>query len=80
MQSTLAELGSMFQRFGSLVAEQGELIDRIDANADVTIGNIEEAHSQIHKYQKYIKGNRSLIIKTFGVLFFVIIIWGTVGR
>ena len=57
---------------------QGELIDRIDANADVTLGNIDEAHTQIQKYQRFIKGNRGLMIKTFGVLFFIIIIYGTI--
>ena len=77
MQSTLAELGSMFQRFGSLVAEQGELLDRLDANTDASVANVEEAHGQILKFQKTVKGNRGLILKTFGVLFFLIIVYGT---
>ena len=34
MKSTLAELGGMFQRFTSVVAEQGETIERIDANTE----------------------------------------------
>ena len=34
MRSTLAELGGMFQRFTSVVAEQGETIERIDANTE----------------------------------------------
>ena len=80
MQKTLAELGTMFQRFGSLVAEQGELIDRIDANTDVSLDNVEDAHKQLQLYQRTIRGNRGLIIKTFGVLFFLVIVYGTVSR
>ena len=34
MKSTLAELGGMFQRFTAVVAEQGETIERIDANTE----------------------------------------------
>ena len=80
MQSTLAELGSMFQRFGAVVAEQGELIDRIDANVEASVGHIGEAHEQILKYQKTMKGNRGLILKIFGILFFIIVIYGTMFR
>ena len=80
MQTTLAELGSMFQRFGAVVAEQGELIDRIDANTDQSLDYIEDAHTQILSYQRHIKGNRGLILKTFGVLFFIVIVYGTLSR
>jgi syntaxin 5 len=80
MQSTLAELGGLFQRFGALVSQQGEMIERIDANVEVAAGNIGEAHSNIQKYQRSMKGNRGLIIKTFAVLFFIIIIYSTVAR
>jgi syntaxin 5 len=80
MQSTLAELGTMFQRFGAVVAEQGELISRIDNNVEASVGHIGEAHSQILKYQKNMKGNRGFIIKVFGVLFFIIVIYGTLFR
>ena len=33
----------------AVVAEQGELIDRIDSNAEASLGHIGEAHSQILK-------------------------------
>ena len=68
------------QRFGAVVAEQGELISRIDNNVEASVGHIGEAHSQILKYQKNMKGNRGFIIKVFGVLFFIIVIYGTLFR
>jgi len=63
-----------------LVAQQGELIERIDSNTEAALGNIGEAHSQISRYQRTISGNRGLIVKTFAVLFFVIIVYGTLVR
>jgi len=80
MQSTLAELGSMFQRFGTLVSEQGALIDRIDANTDASLDFVEDAHKQINAYERTIRGNRGLILKIFGVLLFIIVVYGTVSR
>ena len=80
MQSTLAELGSMFQRFGAIVSEQGALVDRIDQNTDISLDNVEDAHKQIMKYQRTITGNRGLMLKIFGVLFFFIVIFGTMRR
>ena len=41
-----------------IVAEQGELIERIDANTEASVNNVEEAHNQILKYSKYVQGNR----------------------
>jgi len=80
MKSTLAELGGMFQRFTAVVAEQGETIERIDANTEEASLNVEEGHAQILKYRKTMEANRGLIIKSFLVLFFFIVLFGTVMR
>jgi len=80
MQSTLAEIGGMFQSFSAIVSEQENLIARIDADTEAASVNVDEGHSQINKYQKSIQGNRSFIIKAFIVLFCFIILFGTVFR
>ena len=77
MQSTLADIGQMFSRFSAIVAEQGELIERIDANTEASVNNVEEAHNQILKYSKYVQGNRGLIVKTFAVLAFFIVLFSS---
>ena len=71
---------AVFQRFGTIVAEQGDDIIRIEQNTDATMDNVDEAHNQIVKYGKLIKGNRGLILKTFAVLFFIVIVYGTIVR
>ena len=79
MQSTLAELGNLFQRFGAVVAEQGEMIGRIEDNVEAANAYVVDADDQIRKYQKTMSGNRALILKIFGVLAFIIVIYGSIG-
>ena len=67
------------ETFGAVVAEQGELIDRIDADAEASLGLLGEAHSQILGYQRTLSGNRGLMLKAFGVIFFVVIVYGTIS-
>jgi len=80
MQSTLAELGGMFQKLSGLVAQQAELVTRIDADLDDTTASMDSAQAQLHKYYRAIQGNRGLIIKAFIVLLIVIGLWSVVGR
>ena len=79
MQSTLAELGTMFQRFSSILSEQGEAISLIDSNVEASLMHAEDAHDQLFAYKKNILNNRGLILKTFGILFFIIVLYGMVG-
>ena len=69
IESTVAELGGIFSQLAGLVQEQGELIQRIDADIDATGANVEGAHSQIVKYYASVNSNRGLILKTFAFQF-----------
>ena len=51
----------------------------IDAIGAAWAPHVVDAHDQIKKYQRTMKGNRALIIKIFGVLAFIIVIYGTIG-
>uniref|UniRef100_A0A915EVK7 t-SNARE coiled-coil homology domain-containing protein n=1 Tax=Ditylenchus dipsaci TaxID=166011 RepID=A0A915EVK7_9BILA len=77
IESSISELGTIFGQLASLVAEQGEMITRIDSNVEETSINVDAAHHELLKYFTNISRNRWLIIKVFGVLmaffiFFVI--------
>eukprot|EP00307_Rebecca_sp_RCC1486_P000770 CAMPEP_0119411722 /NCGR_PEP_ID=MMETSP1335-20130426/4382_1 /TAXON_ID=259385 /ORGANISM="Chrysoculter rhomboideus, Strain RCC1486" /LENGTH=290 /DNA_ID=CAMNT_0007436391 /DNA_START=44 /DNA_END=916 /DNA_ORIENTATION=+ len=80
MQSTLTELGSMFQRLSGLVAEQAQSVARIDADVDATALYVDDAQTQLQKYYRHIRGNRGLIIKAFIVLFIVMAVYAVVAR
>lgn len=74
IETTIVELGSIFQQLAHMVKEQEEVVQRIDANVEDTQFNIEEAHREILKYFQTVSSNRWLIIKIFLVLilFFII--------
>lgn len=76
IESTIVELGSIFQQLAHMVKEQEEIVGRIDQNVDEASQNIEAAHSEILKYFQSVTSNRWLMIKIFGVLmvFFIIFI------
>jgi syntaxin 5 len=67
IEQTLHQLGQMFSQFSVLVQRQGEQIERIDTQTEQTQSNIEGAQNELFKYYQSISGNRSLIMKLFGV-------------
>ncbi|XP_059616606.1 syntaxin-5 [Phlebotomus argentipes] len=68
IESTIVELGGIFQQLAHMVKEQEEMVERIDSNVQDTELNIEAAHGEILKYFQSVSKNRWLMIKIFGVL------------
>ncbi|XP_055711002.1 syntaxin-5 [Phlebotomus papatasi] len=68
IESTIVELGGIFQQLAHMVKEQEEMVERIDSNIQDTELNIEAAHGEILKYFQTVSKNRWLMIKIFGVL------------
>lgn len=73
IESTIVELGGIFQQLAHMVKEQEEMVERIDTNVQDAEMNIEAAHTQILKYFQSVTSNRWLMIKVFGVLIFFFI-------
>lgn len=76
IETTIVELGSIFQQLAHMVKEQEEVVQRIDHNVEDTHFNIEAAHTEILKYFQSVSQNRWLIIKIFLILmiFFLIFV------
>ncbi|XP_043218078.1 syntaxin-5-like [Amphibalanus amphitrite] len=76
IESTVVELGAIFQQLAHMVHEQEEMVQRIDANVEDTSMNVEAAHSEILKYFQSVSSNRWLMVKVFGVLivFFIVFV------
>lgn len=68
IDSTLKELSVLYQRLATIISEQGEMAERIDANVEETLHNVEGAHTELLKYFDRISSNRWLIIKVFAIL------------
>ncbi len=68
IEQTINELGSVFGQLAAMVSEQGEQIQRIDANTEDVVDNVQGAQRELMKYWSRVSGNRWLIAKMFGVL------------
>lgn len=68
IERTINELGSVFGQLAAMVSEQGEQIQRIDANTEDVVDNVEGAQRELMKYWSRVSGNRWLVAKMFGVL------------
>ena len=69
VESTIVELGTIFNQLATMVQQQEEMIGRIDANVSDAALNVESAHEQLIQYFRSISSNRWLMLKVFGVLF-----------
>ena len=75
VESTIVELGQIFNQLATMVSEQGELVERIDANVEETATNMNAGQNQLMIYYNSIAGNRSLILKSFAVLLAFLVLW-----
>ncbi|KAM9166907.1 syntaxin-5 isoform 3-T4 [Mergus octosetaceus] len=76
IESTIVELGSIFQQLAHMVKEQEETIQRIDASVEDAQLNVEAAHGEILKYFQSVTSNRWLLVKIFLILivFFIVFV------
>ena len=77
VQSTIVELGGIFQQLAVMVEEQGTLLQRLDDNVDTSLADVRAGHAQLVRYLNNMSSNRPLLIKVFAILFFFVVIWGT---
>ena len=75
VESTIVELGEIFDQLATMVSEQGEMVERIDANVEDTAFNMRAGQNQLMLYYNSIAGNRSLILKVFAVLLSFLVFW-----
>ncbi|KAF9432645.1 cis-Golgi t-SNARE syntaxin [Entomortierella beljakovae] len=68
IESTLQELGGIFQQLAQMVSEQRDMVQRIDANTDDIEANVTGAQTELLKYYSYVSSNRWLMVKVFAVL------------
>ncbi|EEP81235.1 conserved hypothetical protein [Uncinocarpus reesii 1704] len=75
IERTINELGGIFGQLATMVSEQSEMIQRIDANTEDVVDNVQGAHRELLKYWSRVSGNRWLIAKMFGVLMIFFLLW-----
>ncbi|KAF7558522.1 hypothetical protein G7046_g5637 [Stylonectria norvegica] len=75
IEKTISELGSIFGQLATMVSEQSEVIQRIDANTEDVVDNVDGAQRELLKYWSRVSSNRWLIAKMFGVLMIFFLLW-----
>ncbi|CAG9946471.1 unnamed protein product [Clonostachys rosea f. rosea IK726] len=75
IEKTISELGSIFGQLATMVSEQSEMIQRIDANTEDVVDNVDGAQRELLKYWSRVSSNRWLIAKMFGVLMIFFLLW-----
>ena len=75
IESTINEVGGLFQQLATMVQEQGEVIQRIDDNIEDVSLNIGGAQRELMKYYKSVSSNRWLMLKVFGILIVFFLLW-----
>ena len=80
VETTIVELGGMFTRMAALVAEQGDVLARIDADTELAAENVEAGRAELGKFYTSVKANRGFILRLFGVLVLVILLFGIFKR
>ncbi|KAG8534187.1 uncharacterized protein KY384_001031 [Bacidia gigantensis] len=75
IERTINELGGVFGQLAAMVSEQGEQIQRIDANTEDVVDNVQGAQRELMKYWSRVQGNRWLVAKMFGVLMIFFLLW-----
>lgn len=75
IESTIQELGGIFAQLATMVAEQRETIQRIDADTEDISLNVAGAQRELLKYYARISSNRWLLIKSFGVIILFFFLW-----
>ncbi|GMG09590.1 unnamed protein product [[Candida] boidinii] len=79
IESTINEVGNLFQQLATMVQEQGEQIQRIDTNIEDTSINIAGAQRELMKYYNHISSNRWLMVKIFGILILFFLLWALIS-
>eukprot|EP01113_Clastostelium_recurvatum_P021692 TRINITY_DN2573_c0_g1_i1.p1 TRINITY_DN2573_c0_g1~~TRINITY_DN2573_c0_g1_i1.p1 ORF type:complete len:333 (-),score=68.19 TRINITY_DN2573_c0_g1_i1:19-1017(-) len=75
IEKTIGELQGIFSQLANLVVEQGEMIERIDSNVDMSLQHVEGGHRALWTHLESVMSNRSLIIKLFLVLIVFIVLF-----
>jgi hypothetical protein len=74
-ESSIAELTTVFGKMASLVAEQGDVVSRIDDDIEAASLNVELGQRELVQFQRIVASNRALILKIFGVLIGIILLF-----
>jgi t-SNARE complex subunit (syntaxin) len=74
VEQTLASIGQLYGKMSSVIAEQAEQITSIEDDVEAAHTDVLHGREQIGILYEIKKGNRPLILKTYALLIFFIVV------
>lgn len=74
LESTINELGTIYQQLAHMVSQQGDIVQRIDMNIEDMAFNVQRGQGQLARYLRRVSSGRMLLAKIFFVLILFIIL------
>ncbi|RYY82892.1 hypothetical protein EON63_12380, partial [archaeon] len=68
VQRTIGELGTLFKRLSSMLAEQQEMVERIDEDVESAVQNASAGKEALMRVYEGVKSNRGLYMKLGAIL------------
>jgi hypothetical protein len=68
VEKEIGKLGEVFSRFAGLVAQQAEVVERLDDDVEASRADVDAGHSELTRAHERIRGNRALYLKIFGIV------------
>ncbi len=75
VETTINELGRIYQQLARMIAEQGEVVERIDMNIETMHANVQRGQDQLLRYLRSVSSNRWLLVKIFSVLIVFVLLF-----
>ncbi|KXS21578.1 t-SNARE [Gonapodya prolifera JEL478] len=75
IESTIAELGQLYQQFVQVLAGQRDQVRRIDEDVAAAEINVDRAGAEIARYYQNLRGNRMLMVQAFLVVMVFVLLF-----
>lgn len=75
IEKMMGEISGMTKRLGQMVYEHSLLIENIDKNTDISLGNVERGAKEVRDIRDNVKGNRALLLRIFFIIIVVSVIY-----
>ena len=72
-EQALHSIGTMFGKLSTLVSQQAQVLEKVEDDVEAASVHVQAGQDEITTLHSIKKGNRSLILKVFGMLLFLIL-------
>lgn len=75
IEKTMGEVSGMMNRLSQMVYNHTLMINNIDQNTDIALGNVERGAKEVKDIKDHVKGNRALLIRIFLIIIVVSVVY-----